>query len=108
MYRWAHTVIGPADRHYAGASQELSDYSPWFDGCIGAIDGTHVQVEVNRSSKLDFMNRNGETSINICAIVDMDGRFTFVGAGKAGACHDVAVLADCQRDPRFPHPPPGV
>jgi hypothetical protein len=33
--------------------------------------------------------------------------FTFVGAGKAGACHDVAVLSDCQRDPRFPHPPPG-
>jgi hypothetical protein len=95
------------ERQYAGVSQELRDYSPWFDGCIGAIDGTHIEVEVNRDAKADFINRNGDTTINIFAIVDMHGRFTFVGAGKTGACHDVAVLEECQRDARFPHPPPG-
>jgi hypothetical protein len=68
---------------------------------------THVEVEVNHKAKADFFNRNGETSINICAIVDMDGCFTFVDAGKAGACHDVTVLQECQRDARFLHPPPG-
>jgi hypothetical protein len=79
MYGWAQTMLLVPDRHYAGVSQELRHYNPWFDGCIGAIDGTHVEVEVNSEAKLDFTNRNGETSINICAIVDMHGWFTYVG-----------------------------
>ncbi|CAD6334595.1 unnamed protein product [Miscanthus lutarioriparius] len=107
MYRWAKTVLVPADRKYARVSQKLATYAPWFDGCICAIDGTHIKVEVNREAKVDFFNRKGETTINVCAIVDMDGRFTYVGARKAGACHDMAVLKDCQDDGRFPHPPVG-
>jgi len=88
-------------------SSELVEYAPWFDGCIGTIDGTHIPVEVSQEAKVDFINRGGEVSINVCAIVNMHGRFTYVGAGKAGACHDMAVLQDCQSDQRFPHPPPG-
>jgi len=63
---------------------------------------------VNQEAKADFINRDGEVSINVCAIVDMHGRFTYVGVGMAGACHDMAVLQDCQADQRFPHPPPGL
>ena len=85
----------PADRNYARVSHKLAAYAPWFDGCIGAMDGTHIKVEVNREAKTDFFNREGKTKINVCAIVDMDGRFTYVGAEKAGACHDMAVLKDC-------------
>ena len=91
-------VAVPADRHYRQVSSELVEYAPWFDGCIGAIDGTHIPVEVNQEAKVDFINRNGEVLINVCAIVDMHGRFTYVGAGKADACHDMAVLQDCQAD----------
>ena len=57
--------------------------------------------------KADFFNRKGETTINVCAIVDMDGYFTYVGVGKVGACHDMAVLKDYQDDGWFPHPPSG-
>jgi hypothetical protein len=73
MYKWAQTILVPPDRHYGRVSHELKKHEPWFDGCIGAIC---------HEAKADFFNRNGETSINICAIVDMDGRFTFVGAKK--------------------------
>jgi len=107
MYRWANTILVPADRNYACVSHKLDVHSPWFDGCIGSIDGTHINVEVNRQAKADFFNRKGKTTINVCAIVDMDGRFTYVGAGKAGACHDMEVLKDCQDDASFPHPPEG-
>ena len=31
-----------------------------------------------------------------------------MGAGKAGACHDMEVLQDCQADQRFLYPPPGL
>ena len=47
MYRWASTVLAPVDRNYARVSQKLAAYASWFDGCIGAIDGTHIKVEVN-------------------------------------------------------------
>ena len=105
MYRWANTVLVPADRNYTRVSHKLAAYAPWFDGCIGALDGTHITIEVNREAKADFFNRKCETIINFCAIVDMDGRFTYVGAEKAGACHDMAVLKDYQDDGWFPHFP---
>ena len=95
MYRWANTVLVLTDRNDACVSHKLAAYAPWFDGCIGVIDGTHIKVEVNREAKANFFNRKGETTINVCAIVDMDGRFTYVGAEKARACHDMAVLKDC-------------
>ena len=78
MFRWAPTVLVPADRHYTQVSSELADYAPWFDRCIGAIDGTHIPVEVNQEAKVDFINRAREVSINVSAIVDMHGRFTYM------------------------------
>ncbi|CAD6340542.1 unnamed protein product [Miscanthus lutarioriparius] len=101
MYRWASTVLVPADRNYTRVNQKLAAYASWFVGCIGAIDGTHIEIEVNREAKADFFNRKGKTTINVCAIVDMDGHFTYVGAEKARACHDMAVLKDYQDDGRY-------
>ncbi|WVZ75374.1 LOW QUALITY PROTEIN: hypothetical protein U9M48_023430, partial [Paspalum notatum var. saurae] len=106
IFRWAQTIIVPLDRKYAQVHSELAKYAPWFDGCIGALDGTHIPVEVNRASRLDFIGREKEPSMNVLAIVNMHGCWCYVGSGKAGACHDVAVLEDCQSDKRFPHPPP--
>ena len=71
------------------------------------LDGTHIKVSVNKEAKLDYINRKGDVTINVCAIVDMDMRFTFVGARMAGSVHDMAVLRECWRQPMFPHPPQG-
>jgi hypothetical protein len=70
MFRWAQTVLVSAHRHYAQVNSELTAYAPWFDGCIGAIDGTHIKVEVNQEAKADFINSKGDTSINVCTIVE--------------------------------------
>ncbi|CAN6307983.1 unnamed protein product [Urochloa humidicola] len=107
MIRWADSMICPIDVNYGGVCVELEPYEPWFDACIGAIDGTHIPVEVKRQAKVDFIDRNGDVTINVCAIVDMHGLFTYVGAGKAGSCHDMAVLRDCEADEKFPKPPKG-
>jgi len=85
----------------------LARYAPFFDGCIGALDGTHVKVTVNKQSRTDCINRKGDATINVCAIIDMDGRLTFVGAGMAESVHDMMVLRDCWEEPSFPHPPHG-
>ena len=82
-------------------------YAPYFDGCIGALDGTHVRALVSRQSKLDFINRKGYTSYNVLDICDLDMRFTYVGAGRAGASHDMSVLTECLETPTYPHPPEG-
>jgi len=33
----------------------------------------HIKVQVNREAKADFFNRKGKTTINVYAIMDMDG-----------------------------------
>ena len=105
--RWAYSILVPTDRSYAGVHAQFLTFAPFFDGCIGALDGTHIKVLVNKEAKLDYINRKGDVTINVCAIVDMDMRFTFVGARMAGSVHDMVVLRECWRQPMFPHPPQG-
>ena len=107
MCRWADTILVPTDSNYVGVNYNLARYAPFFDGCIGALDGTHVKVKVNKEAKIDHINRKGDVSINVCAIVDMDGRFTYVSVGMAGLVHDMSVLKQCWEEPNFPHPPHG-
>jgi hypothetical protein len=71
------------------------------------LDGTHIKVTVDKKAKLDYINRKEDVTINVCAIVNMDGRFTYVGAGMAGSVHDMAVLRDCCAEENFSHPPAG-
>lgn len=108
VFSFAQTIIGPKDPTYALAHPRLLRYAPFFDGCIGALDGTHIPVQVSHEARLDFINRKGYTSFNVLGIVDFDMRFTYVGAGRAGSCHDMAVLRDCMETPNYPHPPPGM
>lgn len=108
MYSFAQTVICPKDPSYSKVHHSLQRYAPYFDGCIGALDGTHVKIRINHDSRLDYLNRKGCTSYNILAIVDMDMRFIFVGAGRAGSSHDMSVLTECLGQPNYPHPPPGM
>ena len=67
----------------------------------------HVKVRVNKEAKNDHINRKGDVTINVCAIVDMDGRFTYVGVGMTGSVNDMSVLKECWEEPNFPHPPTG-
>ena len=107
MCRWADSILVPTDNTYAGVKAQLGTYAPFFDGCIGALDSTRVKVMVNKQAKLDYINRKGDVTINVCAIVDMDGRFTYVVVGMAGSAHDMSVLKECWEESNFPHPPTG-
>ena len=95
------------DTTYVGVNSKLATYAPFFDGCIGALDGTHIKVKMNKLAKADYINRKGDLTINVCAIVDMDMRYTYVGAGMAGSVHDMFILRHCWEEQNFPHPPHG-
>lgn len=108
MVSFSHTVVRPKDPAYTNVSHKLLPYAPYFDGCIGALDGTHVPLRVRHESHLDYINRKGRTRCNVLAIVDMDMRFTYVGAGRSGSSHDMSVLRECMEQANYPHPPPGM
>ena len=105
---FADGILVPKADQYNKVHKKLREYAPYFDGCYGAFDGTHIPVTVDSSVKEDYMNRHGFTSMNVCAVVDMSKRFTFVGVGKVGSVHDMAVLNECQEAPNFTHPLAGA
>ncbi|TVU15855.1 hypothetical protein EJB05_39396 [Eragrostis curvula] len=106
MFQFGKKVICPKDPTYSTVSPKVAKWTPFFDGCIGALDGTHIEIRANKDSREDMRNRKGWTSFNVLAVVDHEMRFTFVGSGMSGACHDMHVLRESQTKSNFPAPPP--
>jgi hypothetical protein len=107
-YGFAQTIICPKDPTYSKMHNKLRPYVPFFDRCIEALDGTHILAHVCNESRLDYINRKGWPIYNILGIVDMDMRFTFIGAGLTSSCHDMAVLSNCMGEVNCSHPPAGM
>jgi hypothetical protein len=74
-----------------------NSFSPYFNGCIGALDSTHIPVRVPEARCAAFRNRKGEISQNVLAICTMDMRFMFVLSGWEGSASDAHVFEDAQR-----------
>ena len=68
---------------------------PYFEHCIGAIDGTHIPVTPpNQTAAKPFRNRKGFYSQNVLAACSFNLKFVFVLAGWEGSASDSAVLVD--------------
>jgi len=79
---------------------------PYFKGCIGAADGTHIRAHIAESDAVRFRSRKGEISQNVLGICTFDELFCYVLPGWEGASHDTRVLqAALAADLRTP--PPG-
>jgi len=111
IIRLAHYIIKPRDPEFTEVHPMLENPNFWphFKNCIGAIDGTHVKLVVGKSKRIQYLNRNNETSQNVHAVCDFDMRFTFVLSGWPGSVHDMRVFKDAMTTygHKFPHPPPG-
>ena len=112
VYRLSADVIKPNDPEFRTVHPRLEGprFHPFFDNCIGAIDGTHIPVVVPVSKVVQHTGRHGYTSQNVLAICDFDMRFTFVLAGWPGSVHDMRVFNDATNKygHKFPHPPLGT
>ncbi|KAL0430313.1 UNVERIFIED_CONTAM: putative nuclease HARBI1 [Sesamum radiatum] len=64
----------------------------WFKGCLGALDGTHVDTRVPEVDKGRYRNRKGQISINVLGVCSTDGKFTYVLSGWEGSAADSRVL----------------
>ena len=105
--RFADDVIRPKDTSYSGVPPALVEYTPFFDGCIGAMDGTHIDMIVDLGVRDNHINRKGKTTKNGVAVCDFDMRFTYIGAGTEGSAHDMRVKKKADDDASFPCPPSG-
>jgi hypothetical protein len=104
--------IKPKDPSFAVVHPKIREHRSWphFKNCIGAIDGTHIEVTVPASEQAVHMNRHGYCSQNVMAVCDFDMRFTFVVAGWPGSAHDTRIWRDTlygKYKDKFPHPPQG-
>ena len=71
-------------------------YSPFFDDCIGALDGTHILAHVLTKDQDRYRNRKGTLSQNVLIVCNFDMRFVYLLPGWEGSAHDGRVLADAQ------------
>lgn len=78
------------DPHIKISSSPL--YWPYFENCIGAIDGTHIPVTVNEDEAAPYRNRKGTLSQNVMVACDFDLSFTYASSGWEGSASDAGVL----------------
>ncbi|OJD21052.1 hypothetical protein ACJ73_07609 [Blastomyces percursus] len=74
---------------------------PFFKGCIGALDGTHLPIAVPARQQSSWRNRKGFMSQNVLAACDHSLNFVYIYAGMEGSSHDSRVLAQAQSNDNF-------
>ncbi|KAM0823729.1 hypothetical protein ACQ4PT_070675 [Festuca glaucescens] len=67
-------------------------YGPYFENCIGAIDGIHVPVTISDREAAPYRNREGSLTQNVMLACDFDLNFVHVYHGHEGSVSDAAVL----------------
>jgi hypothetical protein len=77
----------------------------YFTDCVGALDGTHIDVHVPPREQPRYRNRKGHLSQNVLAACNFDMEFSYVLAGWEGSAHDGTVLRDAQFNRGFKTPP---
>ncbi|XP_060095227.1 uncharacterized protein LOC132572328 [Heteronotia binoei] len=63
-----------------------------FPHCIGAIDATHIPIIAPAHRATEYINSKGYYSMVLQALVDHEGRFTDVYAGRSGKVHDARIF----------------
>ncbi|ADV21075.1 hypothetical protein I305_00877 [Cryptococcus gattii E566] len=77
---------------------ENPKFTPFFDDCVGALDGTQIRVRVLEGGKKPWRNRYAYLSTNTLAACDFSLRFVYVRAGYKGSGNDQNVFNDAMTD----------
>ncbi|KAL0404135.1 UNVERIFIED_CONTAM: hypothetical protein Sradi_2054300 [Sesamum radiatum] len=65
----------------------------WFKGCLGALDGTYIDVRVSAEDTARYRTRKGSVSVNVLGVCDRKMCFIYVLARECSAA-DARVLRD--------------
>lgn len=90
-----HVVKLPSDRTPDEIEQDDKAW-PYFADCVGALDGTHIEIWVPQKTQARWRNRKGQVTQNVLAACDFRMNFVYVFPGWEGSAHDGRVLADAK------------
>ncbi|KAL0320487.1 UNVERIFIED_CONTAM: hypothetical protein Sradi_5310200 [Sesamum radiatum] len=68
-------------------------------GCLGALDGTYIDVRVPEEDKGRYRTRKGHISVNVLGVCNMNMQFIYVLTGWEGSAADSRVLRDAVTRP---------
>ena len=72
-------------------------FYPFFEGALGAIDGTHIRCTASGADRDTTRNRKGQLTQNCLAACSFDLRFMYFLSGWEGSAHDSTVFHDARR-----------
>ncbi|XP_004240177.1 uncharacterized protein [Solanum lycopersicum] len=84
---------------------ESNRFYPYFEDCIGVIDGMRIPAHVPAKDQSRFRNRKGILTQNVLAACTLDLQFIFVYPGWEGSATDSRVLRAVLDDPDQNFPP---
>lgn len=91
VLRMQETLLGAPD---PVPKDCLDERWKWFKSCLGALDGTHIEVNVTAIDKPRYRNRKGGISTNVLGVCSRDMKFIYVLPGWEGSASDSRVLRD--------------
>lgn len=71
----------------------------WFEGSLGALDGTLIKMTVPVEDRPRYRDRKGDITTNVLATCDPSLRFNYVLPGWEGSASDPRILGDALRRP---------
>ncbi|CAA0822655.1 Unknown protein, partial [Striga hermonthica] len=63
-------------------------------GCLGALDGTYINVRVPSKDRGRYRNRKGQLPVNVLGVCDRNMNFVYMLCGWEGSASDNRVLRD--------------
>lgn len=86
-------IFWPTDGDRPNISRKFNEMGAYrFPSVIGAIDGTHIQIEAPLHGAKSYYNRKHFHSVVLQAVCVDDLRFTDINVGWPGRVHDAKVL----------------
>jgi 3D (Asp-Asp-Asp) domain-containing protein len=77
-----HVVILPTtDTFISPRILDNPKYATYFTDCIGALDGTHIDVYLPPQDQARYRNRKGHLSQNVLAACNFELQFTYILSG---------------------------
>ena len=83
--------------------RENPKWFPYFEHCLGAVDGTHIEAFVPEDAIAHYRDRKGHVSQNVLAACTFDLRFCYVLSGWEGSAANGTLYNDtCVHDLKIP------